>query len=200
VPVNVVANNTYTLLNRRWGYSRDILENTGTATNKGVDLTVEKFFSKAYFFLAGVSLYSSTYTNKEGHVFTGNFNRRYALKLMANKEFSLKKSGVIETGFRAIYAGGFPDTPFKINAQGAVERDYFHDYNAAYLPAFWRIDIRAAYRWSLQRVDHVIALDIQNVTNRRNATQITDFNAATQQQIYSTNSGFVPVISYVLNF
>lgn len=199
VPVNTKPNDTYTLLNRRWNYTRDVLENSGTWTNKGVELTVDKFFSKTYFFLAGVSLFNSTYTNREGKVFEGNFNRRYSFKFMANKEIPLGNAA-IELGLRSIYAGGFPDTPFSVDAQGNVQRDYFNDYNATHLPAFWRIDTRFALRWSLDKADHVIALDIQNVTNHQNAMQITDFDAVNRKQLYYRNSGFAPILSYVLNF
>ena len=56
------------------------LENTGTAENYGAELTIEKYFSKKFFFLMTTSLYNSTYKGSDGIKRNTDFNGNYIFK------------------------------------------------------------------------------------------------------------------------
>ena len=57
------------------------------------------------------------------------------------------------------------------------------------------------YRFNIsQKVAGQLSLDVQNITSRKNITDI-DFNATKQQLVYqSTTSGLVPVLSFQVDF
>ena len=60
---------SFSLINAGSGFSRlfpDSLVNEGTGHNYGVELTLEKFFSKNYFFLLTGSLFDAKYKGSDG--------------------------------------------------------------------------------------------------------------------------------------
>ena len=66
VPVNTFSS-SYSMLNTGASFNTELednLINKGTGTNYGVELTVEKFFSKGYYGLFTSSLYNSKYNGK----------------------------------------------------------------------------------------------------------------------------------------
>lgn len=50
VPIDTAYNGTYSILNTSGGIPTNILENTGLGKNKGLELTIEKFYSKTLLF------------------------------------------------------------------------------------------------------------------------------------------------------
>ena len=54
IPVVNDVNRTFWLLNMIDGYANEALVNSGTGKNRGVDITVEKFFSKGMVYADGI--------------------------------------------------------------------------------------------------------------------------------------------------
>jgi len=68
VPVNTFSS-SYSMLNTGSTFKTDLqdnLTNAGTGKNYGIELTVEKFFSKGYYGLFTSSVYRSKYTGSDG--------------------------------------------------------------------------------------------------------------------------------------
>ncbi|MEM7039168.1 MAG: TonB-dependent receptor, partial [Bacteroidota bacterium] len=85
-----------------------LVVNEGTGSNYGAEFTLEKFFSKGYFFLATASLYESKYAGSDGVERDTDFNSNYGLNLLAGKEFPLGKKKNTRLGLSAnfTYSGG----------------------------------------------------------------------------------------------
>ncbi|MFZ4796913.1 MAG: TonB-dependent receptor, partial [Bacteroidia bacterium] len=85
VPVNTFSS-TYSMLNTGSTFKTDLqdsLTNNGTGQNYGIELTIEKFFSKGYYGLFTSSLYSSKYSGSDGIERNTAFNGRYVFNLLA---------------------------------------------------------------------------------------------------------------------
>ena len=94
IPVTI-SPSSFSLINMGSGFSRifpDSLENTGTGTNYGVELTVQKFFDKSYFFMFSGTLYESKYVGSDGIERNTSFNGNYVANLLLGKEFKLGKN------------------------------------------------------------------------------------------------------------
>ncbi|MCB0644138.1 MAG: TonB-dependent receptor, partial [Phaeodactylibacter sp.] len=62
------------------------LVNEGTGYNRGLELTIEKFFSKGYYTLITGSLFDSKYAGSDGIERNTAFNNQYVLNVLAGKE------------------------------------------------------------------------------------------------------------------
>jgi hypothetical protein len=67
------------------GYANEALVSSGTGKNRGVDITLEKFFSKGWFMLTGFSVFNSTYEPLNGISYNTQYNSRSAGTLTAGR-------------------------------------------------------------------------------------------------------------------
>ena len=203
VPIINDTSSAYWMLNGLGAFPRFATMSKGTGWNYGIELTAEKQFSNKFYFLLNSAFYRSTYkTLKIGTFNTANDSRFNASATMG-REFTFKKGGALQIGGRLLYWGGFRLTPPDL-AKSIAARKYVADENHPYslqAPNFARLDVRFMYRFNFsQKVAGQLSLDVQNVTNRKNITDI-DFNANKQRLVYQSNtSGLVPVFSFQVDF
>jgi hypothetical protein len=70
---------------------KDSLVNKGTGRNYGVEFTLEKYFSRGSYFLLTTSLFDSKYKGSDGIQRHTAFNSKYAINLLAGKDFNRRK-------------------------------------------------------------------------------------------------------------
>ncbi len=109
-----------------------------------------------------------------------------------------------ELGARFRYASGYPRTPVA-GAFFDARRDIYEPYFAAgtqntiRIPAFVALDLRAAKRFDLGRLKVEVYLDVQNVTNQKNAEDIV-YNYDYSKQSYITGLPILPVLGVRLDY
>lgn len=148
------------------------LVNEGTGRNYGVELTLEKFFSRNYYFLLTGSLFDSQYRGSDEVWRNTAFNGRYVVNALAGKEFSFGngKKNTIAIDWKLTLAGGRYVTPIDLVASQEQGREVLVS-NLAYSEQFddyFRTDIKLTYRRNGKKVTQEFSLDAQNVTNRDN--------------------------------
>ena len=151
----------------------DSLVNNGTGENYGIELTLEKFYSKGYYFLVTASLFESKYTGSDGVYRNTAFNGNYVFNALAGKEFKIKEKHILALDVKVTYAGGKRYVPIDLAASMAYKdevRDGSVAYNPQYDPYF-RIDVKPSYKLNTKRFTHEISVDIQNVTKHNNIFQ-----------------------------
>ncbi len=201
VPVEMVASDWW-WLNERSGIAQTPLVSEGTGTNYGIDLALEKFFSQGIYFLLTYSRFESTYQTLEGIRHPTRFSTRYASTYTMGKEFTFKKGSVLQVGGRVLYNGGFrytPHDPILSQAEGNFVPLQGSSFEGQVAPYF-RLDTRIAFRRNRKRVASILALDIQNVLNRPNPNNVR-YNAVTNELEFRNHpGGFIPVLSYQVDF
>lgn len=200
LPIGYDKNSTYMLLNERDGYARDTLVSEGKGTNKGIDLTVEKFFNKGVFFLLSCSWFDSKYQTHSTTKYNTKFNMKQTYSLLAGKEFNLKK-GILELGTRLVYMGGYWYSQIDAAKSSQMGETIYLQVNpySLQMPDYWRVDLRFAYKINRAKFASIIALDIQNATAHKNVWK-QDYDVDKQQITYIYQSSIVPVISYRIDF
>jgi hypothetical protein len=203
IPVVNDVNRTFWLLNMTEGYANEALVSKGVGKNTGVDITVEKFFSKGLFVLTGFSIYNSTYQPLNGKTYNTHYNCKSAGSLTAGREWKWKKERTFVIGGKMLYNGGVPITPLlsgaPINSRKPV-LDETRPFSER-VPSYFRTDARLSLRKDRKKTAWMIALDIQNIMGIKNTDGLSyRYNPSTLQWIYKKLSGFVPVISYQLDF
>tara|TARA_R110002096_G_scaffold86626_3_gene199130 strand:+ start:229 stop:2604 length:2376 start_codon:yes stop_codon:yes gene_type:complete len=184
----------------------DSVKNGGIGYNYGLDITLEKFMDKGFYFMSTLSLFESRYQGSDEIWRNTAFNGNYVFNVLGGKEFVLKKgdSGkrntlTLDTKFT--YAGGQRYTPLDL-AASILENDAVFDesnaFGAQYDP-YLRLDLRIGYKMSGSKFTQEWALDIQNVTNQDNPFG-QSYNAETQEAETTNQLGIFPMVLYRITF
>lgn len=181
------------------------LVNNGTGSNQGVELTIEKFFSKGYYLLTTASLFDSKYKGSDGIERNSTFNNNGVLNILAGKEFKMGSSGrnVFTVDVKMAYSGGRYYTPVDLVASERTGTEKLDEtrYNTEKFPNYFRLDTRFGFRLNSgkRRLSQTIYLDLQNVTNRDNVF-IRRYSEVHKQVATVYQIGFFPDIMYKIQF
>jgi hypothetical protein len=151
------------------------LVSKGTGYNYGLEVTLEKFYSKGYYFLFTGSVFESKYKGSDNVWRNTAFNGNYVLNLLGGKEFKINQKHIISIDVRGTYAGGKRYSPIdlqaSINANDEV-RDVSNAFGYKY-PDYFRLDVKPGYRYNTKKITHEFSIDIQNITRNLNVFQQT---------------------------
>ncbi|HAA11946.1 MAG TPA: prevent-host-death protein [Cytophagales bacterium] len=82
------------------------LVNEGTGTNMGVDVTLEQFLHKGFYYLTTLSVFDSKYTDGNGQEWDTRFNRNVIANVVAGKEWTIKENNLLGANIKYTYMGG----------------------------------------------------------------------------------------------
>ncbi len=208
VPVSKDAN-SFSMLNTGASFipnTEGNLENKGTGTNYGAELTIEKFFSKGYYALITGTIYESKYKGSDKIEHNTAFNGNYVYNVLAGKEFKVGKSkrNLISLGVKMTQAGGRYYTPVDLQASQAAQAQVLKGDDYAFSernPGFFRLDIKTGFvlNSSKRKISQSWSFDIQNVTNNKNVFA-QRYNALTNQINTAYQIGFFPNFVYKVQF
>ncbi len=209
VPIDIYSS-SFSLLNQGSGYDRffpNALANKGTGKNIGTELTIEKFFSKDFFFMITASLFDSKYKGSDGVTRNTDFNSNFALNGLVAKEFKVgkQKNSVLTLGTKVTYAGGRRYTPADTLASAAASEIVGIDSlrNTLQFKNYFRWDIKVGFRANRKKVTHELGLDIINVLSTKNILSLTYTpNPSNPTDVVRENYqlGFLPLFYYKLDF
>jgi hypothetical protein len=197
VPVEAQPS-SYSAINSGLGFApddRDYLVNEGTGTNKGVELTIERFFTDDYYFLVTGSLFDSKYKGSDDIERNTAYNTQYVLNALAGKEFRVgRKKNYLVFNLKMTTVGGRYLTPIDLDASGSFGRPIYVESEAfsEKQDPYFRTDIRVSYRKEYRKSTLEVALDLQNVTNNKNIFAQT-YNPRTNSIATEYQQGFFPV-------
>lgn len=203
VPVSIVG--TWSALNTISGFANRPLVGVGTGTNYGIDISLEKSFDAGSFFMISSSIFRSRYTDVEKVEHSTAFDSGFSANAMFGKEWTLRRGAVLQLGGRLIYNGGQRLTPLK---EGAVISRYALeaplDENRPFtdkIDAYFRPDARIALRKNKKKSAYTLALDIQNVMNRKNVDALSrKYDPDKNDWVYRSQSGLTPLLSFQIDF
>ena len=190
-------------LNFSSGFTNENLVNEGTGRNYGVELTLEKFFSKNWYMLTTVSVFESKYTMPDGIERNTFFNSKYIFNVVGGKEFKVgkEKQNIIGVNLRTIWRGGYRNVPVDLEASQELHTEV-RQYGLAFetkVPDYFRVDLGVSYRKNKPGWAWVLSLDIQNLTNRSNIWD-EEFNPEMNAMEQTYMVGLVPVLNYRVEF
>ena len=210
VPIDTFIS-SFSLLNQGAGYGRyfpEKLTNQGTGRNYGVELTIEKFFSKSFFFMITGSLFDTKYKGSDGIMRSTNFDEKFATNFLTAKEFKIgkKKNSILTAGTKITWAGGRKYSPadlLKSNTLGEyIELDSLR--NSLQFHNYFRWDLNIGLKINRKKVMHEIGLDLVNILNTKNVLGLTfDPNPSdpTKNPIRQDYQlGFLPLFYYKIDF
>jgi hypothetical protein len=202
---------SFSLLNTGASFNRLFPEvglvNDGLGENYGVELTLEKYYSKGYMFLFTGSLFEAQYKGSDGVWRDTEFNGNYAFNLLGTKEFKTRR-GLIGVGTNLTTAGGRRYGPVDVLRTQEAQEVIFEDAtrNSLQFDPYFRADLRINYRINTKNLSHEIALDLINILGTKNVLNLTwapnDIENPDPEKSIIPNYqlGFLPIFYYKIDF
>lgn len=205
IPVSASDTNTWSQLNAfGGGFGTAQLDNSGTGTNYGLELTLERFFADGYYYMLTASVFDSKYTDKAGNEFNTRFNSNYVGNLTAGKEWAIgnpTKSRTLGVNTRVMLLGGKRYSRIMLaesREKGYTVRDWDTPWTERGDDIF-RADLGLTYRRDKGKTTREVKLDIQNVTNAQGA--VDRYYSSNQDKIVEVPQlGLLPTLSYRIQF
>jgi hypothetical protein len=167
--------------------------NEGTGRNYGIDITLEKFFDKRYYFLLTASLFDSKYKGYDKIERHTRFAGNYALNGLFGYEWKLGTKSLFSLNAKASYGGGKRDIPVKVYV--TEDEPNVVDYTKAYtkrLPDYFRADLNINLKTNFKRCSIEMFFEVNNVTNHKNVWQ-KYYDVSRKEEVYVYQYGLMPI-------
>ncbi|MBU8893818.1 MAG: carboxypeptidase-like regulatory domain-containing protein [Bacteroidales bacterium] len=193
----------FSTINFDYGFEGNILVNYGTGYNKGVELTLEKFFANNYHFLITGTLYDSKYKNKLGEELHTKYDGTYATSAIFGKEFNVgkNKQNLIGLSTRMILMGGMRNLPY--DKEASIENGYevviWDNGFTEKASDYFRIDLKLSFTKNKPKYSSEWSIDIINLTNRQNMRR-EEWDSSIRNFKIEYQNPLIPLLSYRVYF
>ena len=203
--VPVIADSSYSVLNRREFYVEEALVNKGKGRNIGVDITLEKYLSRGLYYLITASVFDSKYKGGDGVWHNTRFNRRYILNTLIGKEWMLgkNKQNILSANTKFTLQGGERYSPLDTEASlSHPDKEAQYDETRAYsqqYPVMFIANFTVSYKINKKKVAHEFAIKALNVTGTK---EYYGYHYNLKSGVMERNGQSIPIsnISYKLEF
>ncbi|MBP5982441.1 MAG: TonB-dependent receptor [Fluviicola sp.] len=208
IPVTVQAS-SFSMINQGSGFARffpDSLKNTGTGTNYGLELTIQKYFDKSFYVLFTASLYDSKYAGSDNIERNTSYNGAYTANMLFGKEFAINAKQVIGIGGKITVAGGKRYGYVDLDRTAAANEIIFKDslFNERQFNDYFRADLKVSWKLNADKATHEIGLDLVNIFNTKNLLTLAYApnlaNPSAEPIAEKSQLGFLPIFYYRISF
>jgi hypothetical protein len=177
------------------------LVNDGKGYNYGIELTLERFLDKGFYYLVTASLFQSKYKGSDNVWRNTVFNSNYVVNFLGGKEFRLNTKASFGIDTKLTVTGGQRYTPFDIPASAAGGYILFKENEAYSLQndPYLRWDLKLSYSRNGRKTTQKWYIDLQNLSNRKNI-YIRTLNPKEGKTGVINQIGFFPNFNYAITF
>lgn len=171
--IPVMADSSYSVLNRSDFYVDNALVNKGRGRNVGIDITLERFLEKGLYYMITGSLFDSRYRGGDGKWYNTKFNRRYVINGLIGKEWMLgrNKQNILSVNLKLTLQGGDHYSPFIMEATlNHPDKEVQYDETKAFSRQFSPMLIgnyTVSYRINKRKISHEFAVKGLNFTGAK---------------------------------
>lgn len=178
------------------------LVSKGRGRNYGIDLTLEQYMVRGWFWLVSGSLFKSEYYGGDARWRRSRLDQTFLLNALAGKEWiwGKQRQHVVNASIRLSFQGGQRYAPVdekKTNEKGII---YFDETRANSLstPNSFITDLTLNYKLNRKHVAHEIGIKILNLNGFRDLG--LQYNYKTREIEYLREALIVPNLSYKIYF
>jgi len=199
--VPMIADNTFSFINLQsdW-FITDPLVNEGKGLNYGIDITFEKYLSRAYYYMLTASLFDSRYETGDGKRYNTRYNRNYVFNFLIGKEWMLRQN-MLSANIRLTCQGGDRYSPIDLIASQQKEETIYDEKNPfskQLSPAFLS-HFTVSYKINKKKLSHEFAVKVINATNYKDYYGHR-YNFKTHTVDAEREAVMIPNISYKIEF
>lgn len=201
---------TFSAVNRLWECFSEPLVNKGNTRNYGADITLEHYMSHGFFGQVNASVYKSEYKGIDKKWRPQVFDRGFAAKVLAGKEWMVgkRKQNVLNVSAKYTLQGGLRYTPIDVEfmkaemAAGRMYDEAVYKQNEAMSKRFHPdniVDLTVSYKINKKKVSHTIAFEGLNILMTE-AAAYERFDITTQNVKREKTGISLPNLFYRLDF
>ncbi|WP_158860833.1 TonB-dependent receptor [Lunatibacter salilacus] len=169
VPVIEGSSFSFINLHTDWFFAEK-LKNSGEGRNYGIDLTMERFFSKGFYYLFTASIFDSKYKGGDDVWRNSRFNRNYVVNFLVGKEWNIgpTKQNTLSLNTRVTQQGGNRYSPVDVAATLARD-EVVYDESLAFSQQsdpVLNIHFTVAYKKNKAKSSRELALKLINMTSQ----------------------------------
>ncbi|MEN0051023.1 MAG: TonB-dependent receptor [Bacteroidota bacterium] len=200
--IPIIENSHFSMLNLNDDFFiNEQLVNEGTGRNYGIDITLERFQNKGFYYSTTLSLFRSEYTDGNGIVRPTRFNREVVGNFTIGKEWLLKKKNLLSTNLRYTYLGGNWTHPID-EATSLKAKEIIEDYSEAFTiqnPTSHVVSFTITYRVNREKISSLWSLQMLNLTGAKEYLGY-QYNFRNNSIEENTDTIVLPNLSYRLEF
>ncbi len=200
--VPVVDGTAYSMVNfmSDWTFNKPLV-NSGTATNMGIDITVERFLKEGYYFMSTASVYDSDYTGGDGISRRTRYDGGYVLNILGGKEWLIHEKNMLNVNLKMTFMGPY----WHQNVDEAATRlkgEIVYDDNSGFSYRHSNLetltDFTVSYRINASNTASLFSLQVRNILGKQYLGK--KYNIMKQEIEDDFFSSPVPFVSYKLEF
>ncbi len=203
--IPVIADSSYSVLNRVDFYVEDALVNKGKGRNFGVDVTLERYLNDGVYYMVSGSLFSSKYRGGDGKWRDTKYNRLFIVNCLGGKEWMVghNKQNILGINLKMTMQGGDRYSPIDRTATFAdpdkvVQYDETKAFSKQFSPMFI-VNYTISYKINKKKVSHEFALKGLNATGCKEFYG-HEYNFKTGEIKPLREATSLPNLSYKLEF
>jgi len=198
-------NSSYSTVNIAELEDMRILNNSGTGTNYGIDLGLERFADNGLYYMINGSVFNSSYVGGDGIKRNTQYDYRFNIRFLAGKNYMIgEKKGhrnYIGWNTTVAYIGGAPYTPLDLE-QSRLQQESIKNENLAFTKReknLLFIDATLTYKINKPKHTGIWSLQIKNLFSNGNAFY-REYDTVLNAEVTIPSVSFFPNLSYKIQF
>lgn len=166
--VPVQPGTSFSIINHNFYYLDCPLVNDGKGRNYGIDITLERYLNRGYYYMLTGSIFKSEYLGGDNIWRNTRLDRGYLFNALGGKEWiwGKKRQHMFNANIRMSYQGGDRYTP--IDETASLEnKDIIYKetqaFSKQFSPAF-TVDLGVSYKLNRKHTSHEFGLQFLNLT------------------------------------
>jgi len=200
--VPVEKNSLYSMVNfmSDWTFNRELV-NQGTGRNIGIDITLERFLNKGFYFMTTSSVYDSKYTGGDGKEYQTRYNGGYVINVLGGKEWEINDKNLLGINLKFTFMGPYWYNPVDEQAT-RLAGTIIYDENSPFVDRYARLenisDLAVNYIINGSKGSSIITLQVKNILGKQYMGKKYNLkNEIIENDFFSSP---VPFISYKYEF
>ncbi len=202
--VPVIPDSSFSMLNFKQDLTfNSTLENEGTGTNLGIDVTLERFLENNMYFLITASFFDSKYVGGDDLERSTGYASGYVVNGLWGKEYYLGKTreNVLGANIKLSAAGGTPLSPANLDRTRELQQFVTDESNAfeERAPNQVFLDISLIYTKNKPAYSSTWALQLKNALGAK-SLYYYDYDYVKDEVFAVEEAIVVPSLSYKIEF
>ena len=203
--VPVIADSSYSVLNRRDFYVENALVNRGKGRNIGVDITLERYLNKGLYYMVTASIFDSKYYGGDRKWRNTLYNRNFIVNVLGGKEWMVgrDRQNMFSVNFKITLQGGDRYAPVDevatlLDPDREVQYDETKAFSKQFSPMFIT-NFSVGYKINRKKVSHEFSIKSLNTTGCEEYYG-HEYNFKTDKIKPIRGATSLPNVSYKLEF